>query len=193
MTPIRARTVCSSSPASHFYKSPNSDTPREESTVVRAAPGSLWDRVWLCTPCESSRCHCNHCTSFAFPHHIISLPACAYFRTQLRRILTRTAKVPVPITHSFLSNPWRRRTQANKGTGDENRVLEETQRWRKKVAGWRTSFLGIKLCIFSSLLIDQLPQDISMPNQRPAASVYSALQERRLNQTHFSKEKLYLL
>lgn len=63
----------------------------------------------------------------------------------------------------------------------------------KKVAGWRTSFLGIKLCIFSSLLIDQLPQDISMPNERPAASVYSALQERRLNQTHFSKEKLYLL
>lgn len=72
------------------------------------------------------------------------------------------------------------------------------ERWKKrsiggKVAGCRTSFHTIKLCIFSSLLIDQLPQDISMPNQRPAASVYSALQERRLNQTNFSKEKLYLL
>lgn len=34
----------------------------------------------------------------------------------------------------------------------------------KTVTGWET-FHRIKLCIFSSLLIDQFPQDISMPNQ----------------------------
>lgn len=92
---------------------------------------------------------------------------------------------------------------SSQNPGDsEHRLAREkgmkTERWKKqsnggKVARCRTSFHTIKLCIFSSLLIDQLPQDISMPNQRPAASVYPALQERRLNQTHFSKEKLYLL
>lgn len=138
-----------------------------------------------------------HRSLFAFCH-IISLQACAYFQTRASvhtRTHTRVSapKVPVPLTHSFLWKPRRRRTQANKGTRDENRAREETRSCREKEAGLRTSFLGIKLCIFSSLLADQLPQDASAPNQRPAVSVYSAVQETRRNQTHFSKEKLCLL
>lgn len=106
-------------------------------------------------------------------------------------------------TRARWRSPYRSPTRSSQNPGDgEHRLTRErgmkTECWKKwsaggKVAGWRTSFVGIKLCIFSSLLIDQLPQDISMPNQRPAASVYSVLRERRLNQTHFSKEKLYLL
>lgn len=61
----------------------------------------------------------------------------------------------------------------------------------KTMTGWET-FHRIKLRIFSSLLIDQFPQDVSMPNQRPAASVYSGLQERSLNQTNFQQKRNYI-
>lgn len=130
----------------------------------------------------------RHIPSFAFPPYDLtsSKRIFPYTTTEIR---TGTMKVPI-----------RSSTHSSQNPGDgEHRLTRErgmkTERWKKrstggKGAGWRTSFLGIKLCIFSSLLIDQLPQDISMPNQRPAASVYSVLQERRLNQTHFSKEKL---
>lgn len=96
--------------------------------------------------------------------------------------------VKVPYQSPTCSSKLQRwRTQANKTVGDENRLEDSSSGYNCDRVGDFPQNQTVHIFIFAHRSI---PTGHQYAKPRPAASVYSRLQERSLNQTNFSKREI---